>query len=241
MLTEISFLSKKGWRSVAAVHRLRNRFAMAHIRRSASKPPRKPCPNRKNRRRTFMPSDTLTVQVERCIYSIRGEKVMLDYDLAVLYGVPTKSLNLAVKRNAERFQNDFMFRLTQAEEEGLRFQIGTSNEMAAKQTSGLRFQTETSKSRRGGRRYLPYAFTEQGVAMLSSVLRSQRAVQVNIAIMRTFVRLREMLLSNADLARKLGALEKKYDAQFKVVFDAIRELMTPPEKPKRQIGFHSYE
>ncbi len=188
-----------------------------------------------------MPSDTLTVQVERCIYLIRGEKVMLDYDLAVLYGVPTKSLNLAVKRNTERFPNDFMFRLTQAEAEGLRFQIGTSNENAAKQTSGLRFQTETSKSRRGGRRYLPYAFTEQGVAMLSSVLRSARAVQVNIAIMRTFVRLREMLLSNADLARKLNALEKKYDEQFKVVFDAIRELMVPPEKPKRQIGFHSYE
>jgi len=123
----------------------------------------------------------------------------------------------------------------------LRFQIGTSNENEAKQTSGLRFQTETSKSRRGGRRYLPYAFTEQGVAMLSSVLRSARAVQVNIAIMRTFVRLREMLLSNADLARKLNALEKKYDEQFKVVFDAIRELMVPPEKPKRQIGFHSYE
>ena len=166
---------------------------------------------------------------------------MLDYDLAVLYGVPTKSLNLAVKRNTERFPNDFMFRLTQAEAEGLRFQIGTSNENAAKQTSGLRFQTETSKSRRGGRRYLPYAFTEQGVAMLSSVLRSARAVQVNIAIIRTFVRLREMLLSNADLARKLNALEKKYDEQFKVVFDAIRELMVPPEKPKRQIGFHSYE
>src|SRR5438094_5988966 len=110
---------------------------MAHILRSASKPPRKPCRNRKNRRRTFMPSDTLTVQVEHCIYLIRGEKVMLDYDLAVLYGVPTKSLNLAVKRNTERFPNDFMFRLTQAEAEGLRFQIGTS------------------KSRRGGRRYLP--------------------------------------------------------------------------------------
>jgi len=105
----------------------------------------------------------------------------------------------------------------------------------------LRCQTGTSKAGRGGRRYLPYAFTEQGVAMLSSVLRSKRAVHVNIAIMRTFVRLREMLLSNADLARKLAALEKKYDAQFKVIFDAIRELMTPPEKPKRQIGFHSHE
>ena len=188
-----------------------------------------------------MSSDALTVQVERRIYLIRGEKVMLDYDLAVLYGVPTKSLNLAVKRNAERFPNDFMFRLTQAEAEGLRFQIGTSKSFAAENKSGLRFQTETSKRRRGGRRYLPYAFTEQGVAILSSVLRSKRAVQVNIAIMRTFVRLREMLLSNAGLARKLDALEKKYDAQFKVVFDAIRELMTPPEPPRRQIGFHSHE
>ena len=188
-----------------------------------------------------MSSSALTIQVERCIYLIRGEKVMLDHDLAELYGVPTKSLNLAVKRNVERFPSDFMFQLTQAEAEGLRFQIGTSNENAAKQASGLRLQTETSKSRRGGRRYLPYAFTEQGVAMLSSVLRSARAVQVNIAIMRTFVRLREMLLSNAALARKLSALEKKYDQQFKVVFDAIRELMVPPEKPKRRIGFHSYE
>ena len=105
----------------------------------------------------------------------------------------------------------------------------------------MRFHFETSKRGRGGRRYLPYAFTEQGVAMLSSVLRSPRAVQVNIAIMRTFVRLREMLLSNAELARKLAALENKYDAQFKVVFDAIRELMLPPVPPKRQIGFHVRE
>jgi len=170
-----------------------------------------------------MTSEALALQVERRIYLIRAEKVMLDYDLAALYGVPTKSLNLAVKRNAARFPNDFMFQLTRAEAEG------------------LRFQNETSKSRRGGRRYLPYVFTEQGVAMLSSVLRSKRAVHVNIAIMRTFVPLREMLLSNTDLARKLAALEKKYDAQFKVVFDAIRELMTPPEKSKRQIGFHPHE
>jgi hypothetical protein len=188
-----------------------------------------------------MPSDSLAIHVERRIYFIRGEKVMLDYDLAALYGVPTKSLNLAVKRNVERFPSDFMFQLTRTEAEGLRFQIGTSKPLADGRRSGLRFQNETSKNRRGGRRYLPYAFTEQGVAMLSSVLRSARAVHVNIAIMRTFVRLREMLLSNADLARKLNALEKKYDAQFKVVFDAIRELMTPPEPPRRQIGFHSHE
>ena len=203
-----------------------------------------------------MPSDALAIQVERRIYFIRGEKVMLDYDLAALYGVGTGVLNRAVKRNRDRFPEDFMFQLDADEWEllrcqigmsnkhagsGSRFQFGTSKELASTKTAGLRFQNESLKSRRGGRRYLPYAFTEQGVAMLSSVLRSQRAVQVNIAIMRTFVRLREMLLSNADLARKLNALEKKYDAQFKVVFDAIRELMTPPEPQRRQIGFHSHE
>ena len=170
-----------------------------------------------------MKSDALAVQVERRILLIRGQKVMLDADLAKLYGVPTKSLNLAVKRNAERFPEDFMFQLTGDE------------------AAGLRFHFETSKSSRGGRRYRPYAFTEQGVAMLSSVLRSLRAVQVNIAIMRTFVRLREMLLSHADLARKLAALENKYDAQFKVVFDAIRELMQPSTPPRREIGFHVRE
>jgi hypothetical protein len=166
--------------------------------------------------------DTLSFQVERCIYLLRGEKVMLAPHLAELYGVETKMLNRAVKRNLERFPTDFMFQLTADEWDKLKYQIGTS--------------------KHGGiRRALPYAFTEQGVAMLSSVLRSKRAVQVNIAIMRTFVRLREMLLSNAELARKLDALEKKYDAQFKVVFDAIRELMTPPEPPRRQIGFHPHE
>ena len=170
-----------------------------------------------------MKSDALAVQVERRILLIRGQKVMLDADLAELYGVPTKSLNLALKRNAERFPEDFMFQLTGDE------------------AAGLRFHFETSKTARGGRRYRPYAFTEQGVAMLSSVLRSLRAVQVNIAIMRTFVRLREMLLSHADLARKLAALENKYDAQFKVVFDAIRELMQPSTPPRREIGFHVRE
>ena len=165
-------------------------------------------------------ANALAVRVERSIFLIRGEKVMLDRDLAWLYGVETGALNRAVKRNSERFPSDFMFQLTEEEADSLRCQIGTS------------------KVRRGGRRYLPYAFTEQGVAMLSSVLRSSRAVQVNIAIMRTFVRLRGLLLSNTDLARKLEALEQKYDAQFRVVFDAIRELMAPPEPPpKRQIGF----
>jgi hypothetical protein len=189
-----------------------------------------------------MPSDALAIQVERRIYFIRGEKVMLDYDLAFLYSVETKVLNKAVKRNLERFPPDFIFQLTAEELDGLRCQTGTSKTASRDDQTNLRFQIGTSRrGSHGGRRYLPYAFTEHGVAMLSSVLRSKRAVQVNIAIMRTFVRLREMLLSNADLARKLDALEKKYDAQFKIVFDAIRGLMTPPEPPRRQIGFHPRE
>lgn len=159
-------------------------------------------------------------RIEREIFVLRGHKVMLDDALAALYGVSVKALNQAVKRNIERFPEDFMFRLT-------------SDEAAR-----LRSQAVTSKpAGRGGRRYAPYAFTEQGVAMLSSVLRSDRAVQVNIEIMRAFVRLRQMLQSNAELARKLDSLERKYDAQFKAVFQAIRELMTPPTKPKKRIGF----
>lgn len=158
--------------------------------------------------------------IERKIYLIRGHKVMLDRDLAKLYGVETFNLNKAVKRNIDRFPVDFMFQLTREDAESLRFQIGMSK------ISG-----------RGGRRYLPYAFTEQGVAMLSSVLKSKRAVQVNIAIMRAFVKLRQMLATNKDLAKKLYEMEKKYDTQFKVVFDAIRQLMTPPKSKRRKIGF----
>jgi hypothetical protein len=179
-----------------------------------------------------MNEHALAVQVERRIYLIRREKVMLDNDLAELYGVPTRILNQAVKRNRDRFPEDFMFRLSKSEAGALRSQIVILD--APHGPSPL-----VTDKRGKHSKYLPYAFTEQGVAMLSSVLHSKRAVQVNIAIMRTFVRLREMLLSNSDLARKLEALEKKYDAQFKVVFDAIRELMAPPEPPKRQIGFHS--
>ncbi|MBN1653576.1 MAG: ORF6N domain-containing protein [Deltaproteobacteria bacterium] len=152
------------------------------------------------------------------ILIIRGHKVLLDADLAIMYGVEVKVLNQAVKRNVDRFPEDFMFQLSEDE-------VGI-----------LRSQSVTSSSW-GGRRYRPFAFTEQGVAMLSSVLRSPRAVQVNIEIMRAFVRLRQMLQTNSELSRKLAALEKKYDAQFKVVFEAIRELMTPPTKPKRRIGF----
>jgi hypothetical protein len=156
-------------------------------------------------------------RITRAILLIRGQKVILDTNLAELYEVETKALNRAVKRNIDRFPADFMFELTNEEAERLRCQFGTS--------------------KRGGRRYRPYAFTEQGVAMLSGVLHSRRAVRVNIEIMRAFVQLRQMLSSHADLARKLEALEKKYDAQFKVVFDAIRELTTPPAPPKRRIGF----
>ncbi len=162
------------------------------------------------------------VRIERAILSLRGHKVMLDADLAALYGVKTKALVRAVKRNEARFPADFMFQLSRDELGNLRSQLGTSTSW-------------------GGRRYLPYAFTEQGVAMLSGVLRSPRALQVNVEIMRAFVRLRQMLQTNAELARKLAALEKKYDAQFRSVFEAIRELMAPPVKPRKRIGFGAGE
>ena len=165
----------------------------------------------------------LTERVERSILLVRGQRVMLDADLAVLYDVPTKVLIQSVKRNQTRFPDDFMFRLTAGEAARLRSQIVTSN------------------VGRGGRRYAPYAFTEQGVAMLSSVLRSRRAVQVNVTIMRTFVRLRRWLGSNDVLARRLDALEKRYDAQFKVVFDAIRQLMIAPVTARRPVGFRPRE
>jgi len=144
---------------------------------------------------------------------------MLDADLAELYDVPTKAFNQAIQRNMDRFPEDFMFQLTEEE------------------FAGLRSQFVTSKKVRGGRRYLPYVFTEQGVAMLSGVLNSHRAVQVNIAIMRAFVRMRRMLVSHEDLARKVAALEGKYDSQFRAVFDAIRALMEPPKAPRQRIGF----
>lgn len=162
-------------------------------------------------------------RITRAILLIHGQKAMLDEALAALYEVEVKVLNQAVRRNAERFPADFMFQLT------------------AEETAFLRSQFVTLKTGRGRhRKYRPYAFTEQGVAMLSSVLHSERAVRVNIEIMRAFVQLRQMLSTHADLARKLAALEKKYDTQFKVVFDAIRELMSPPDPPKkRPIGFTS--
>jgi len=157
-------------------------------------------------------------RIERSILMLRNHKVILDAELALLYGVGTKTLLRAVKRNRERFPGDFMFQLSPREFQDLRYHFGTSRLW-------------------GGRRYRPYAFTELGVAMLSSVLRSPRAVRVNIEIMRAFVRLRRMLQGNAALARKLANLEQKYDTQFRVVFEAIRKLMSLPEKPQRRIGF----
>lgn len=159
------------------------------------------------------------------VITVRGEKVLLDSDLASLYGVEARILNQAVTRNLTRFPEDFMFQLT-------------PEEWASTRSSALRSQTVISNGR-GGRRYMPYAFTEQGVAMLSSVLRSQRAVEVNIAIMRTFVQLRKLMDSNRDLARRIEAMETRYDEQFSAVFDAIKQLITDDQKRKgkRPIGF----
>ena len=165
-------------------------------------------------------------QIARTIFVLRGQKVLLDADLAKLYGVQTKQLKRAVTRNSERFPEDFMFELTAAEFRTLRFHFGTS------------------KSHRGGTRYRPYAFTEQGVAMLSSVLRSARAVKVNIAIMRAFVKLREVLGTNRELARRFADLEQrvgKHDEEIAAIIEAIRQLIAPAEKPKREIGFHVRE
>jgi hypothetical protein len=160
------------------------------------------------------------------IRTVRGQKVLLDSDLAALYGVATKVLVQAVKRNLQRFPADFMFHLTEQELRASRSQFVTLNE---------------SGGRGHNVKYRPYAFTEQGVAMLSSVLKSERAVQVNVEIMRAFVRLRGLASHNHELARRLDDLESRYDRQFKVVFDAIRELMAPPPAPKRGIGFMQRE
>jgi hypothetical protein len=163
-------------------------------------------------------------RIAQSIYLLRGQKVMLDFDLAALYGVPTGHLNRAVKRNGSRFPVDFMFQLGAEEARNLKCQIGISSW--------------------GGRRAFPYAFTEQGVAMLSSVLNSERAVKVNIAIMRAFVKLRETLETNRQLARKFAELERrvgKHDRKIDAILEAIRQLMAPPEKPRREIGFHVRE
>jgi hypothetical protein len=184
------------------------------------------------------------------VHWIRHEKVILDFDLAALYGVETGALNRAVKRNLDRFPRDFMFQLTQQEAAALRCQTGILNVSPSDDSSqsvtssALKSQTVILTAGRGRhRKYLPYAFTEQGVAMLSSVLRSTRAVQVNIAIMRTFVQLRRLMDSNRDLARRIDSLEKKYDEQFQAVFNAIKALVADDEarkaRPKREIGFHA--
>lgn len=156
----------------------------------------------------------------RSILWVRGQKVVLDADIAALYGVETRVLVQAVKRNLDRFPPDFMFQLSDRENGNLRSQIVTSSSW-------------------GGRRHRPYAFTEQGVAMLSGVLRSPRAVRVNIEIMRAFVRLREMLATNKSLAKKIAAMESKYDGQFRMVFEALQMLMGPSRKVKKPIGFHT--
>ena len=164
-------------------------------------------------------------RIARLIFVSRKQRVMLDSDLAPLYGVTTGNLNKAVKRNTQRFPSDFMFQLTAKEAENLIFQFGRSKG-------------------RGGRRHRPYAFTEQGIAMLSSVLNSHRAITINIAIMRAFVRLRQMLETNRELAQKSSELERhvgKHDEEIAAILEAIRQLMAPPEKPRREIGFHVRE
>ncbi|OGX45539.1 MAG: hypothetical protein A3G38_02420 [Omnitrophica WOR_2 bacterium RIFCSPLOWO2_12_FULL_51_8] len=166
-----------------------------------------------------MTSQILVARIESRIFHIRGKKVILDSDLAMLYGVETKYLTRQVRRNLRRFPEDFMFRLTQEE--------------------FLRCQNVTSK--RGGRRYLPYAFTEEGVAMLSSVLNSERAIIVNIHIMRAFVNLRRAGLTYLWLKRKIEEMERKYDKQFKFVFDSLKKILEPPVKEKKIIGFQAYE
>src|SRR5205809_6273347 len=172
-----------------------------------------------------MSNDIIRVQrIAQAIFVLRGQKVMLGQDLAALYGVTVGVLTQAMKRNTKRFPKDFVFQVAAEELRNLRSQIVISSW--------------------GGRRHLPYAFTEQGVAMLSSVLNSERAVKVNIAIMRAFVKLREGLETNRELARKFSELERrvgKHDKGIAAIIDAIRQLMAPPEKPKREIGFHFRE
>ena len=157
-------------------------------------------------------------EIEQSIFIVRKQKVMLDHDLAKIYGVETKTLNRAVKRNLDRFPSDFMFQLTDAETEILRSQFGT-----------LRVG-------RGGRRYLPYVFTEHGAWMLGNILNSTTAIEASLQVVRSFIRLREMVISHSELSKKLSELEKRYDSQFKVVFDAIEQLMAIPEIPPKKIG-----
>lgn len=159
-------------------------------------------------------------KIASVIYLVRGKRVMIDADLAAVFGVSTKRLNEQVRRNRARFPEDFMFRLRPDDLASLRSQIATSNQ-------------------RGGRRYLPYAFTEHGAVMLANVLKSRVAVDASIQVVRAFLKLREFVLAHAELAQRLDILERKYDASFKLVFDAIRDLMPPARFPQRRIGFHA--
>lgn len=161
---------------------------------------------------------TSIAEIEKHIFIIRKQKVMLDSDLALIYGVETRTLNQAVKRNLNRFPADFMFQLSEIEGESLRSQFVTSNKT------------------RGGRRYLPYVFTEHGALMLGNILNSETAIETSIQVVRSFMRLREMVISHSELSKKLSSLETKYDSQFKVVFDAIQKLMVEPEVPQKKIG-----
>ena len=185
-------------------------------------------------------------KIARSIHFLRGQKVMHDFDLAVLYGVAAKALNQAVKRNRERFPSDFMFQLNQKEARFLRsqFVISSGQAIENKAVAPNRSQFVTGPFKHRETKSRPYAFTEQGVAMLSSVLKSDQAVKVNIAIMRAFVKLREALETNRELARKFSELEKRvgqHDDEIGAIIDAIRQLMAPPEKPRREIGFHVRE
>ena len=200
--------------------------------------PAKKKPAAKKKAAALVPATFVPEMIAPLVVVLRHEKVLLDSDLAELYGVTTGRLNEAVQRNLDRFPADFMFQLTEDEHDRLLSQIA----IAKNAESNLRSQSVTSK--KGGRRTLPYAFTEQGVAMLSSVLRSPRAVEVNIAIMRTFVQLRRLMDSNALLAEKIEALEQKYaehDQHFHLVFDAIKQLISgdTPAAPPREMGFHT--
>ena len=198
-------------------------------------------PHKKNLTTTSL---SVSVQlIERRIYLIRGQKVMLDFDLAELYGVTTSRLNEQVTRNKKRFPDDFMFRLTTKEADSLRSHFAISSVEQPQNKAifeNLRSQNAISSSRRGGRRHPPYAFTEQGVAMLSSVLNSEQAIEVNIAIMRAFVRLRQMLETNEELNRKFAVVMKQlttHDNYFQVVFNELKRMTEKPPKSGRQIGF----
>jgi len=182
-----------------------------------------------------------TEQIALRIRHFRGEKVLLDFDLAALYGVETRALNQAVRRNADRFPADFMFQLSSEETETLS-QLVTPSVAGHDVSNSSQIVMSSGKYR--GKRYRPYAFTEQGVAMLSSVLNSESAVKMNIAIMRAFVQLRRALETNRELARRFSELERridKHDAEIDAILEAIRQLMAPPEKPRREIGFHVRE